>query len=133
MGGFYGATVHGAGHHAVDIGTGAEYEGMMRWVYVMMIMMITGMSIVKISVGFFLLRFLGHTWLRKVIIGIQGMELAIVRCRNAGDGRCPVLIRLITTLTLLCHGSSFHHSVDHRLRGTGHLPMHSNIRHLCLY
>lgn len=71
---FCGATANGGGQHISDVGTGAQYERLMRWIYVMMIMMITGMSIVKISVGFFLLRFLGHTWVRKIIIGIQGMS-----------------------------------------------------------
>lgn len=80
--GFCSATANGGGHHIHDIGTGAQYERLQCSIYVMMIMMITGMSLVKISVGFFLLRFLGHTGLRLVIIGIQGLEPKAILVTN---------------------------------------------------
>lgn len=75
---FCGTIANGGGQHISDVGTGAQYERLMRWIYVMMIMMITGMSIVKISVGFFLLRFLGHTWVRRIIIATQSRSLRLL-------------------------------------------------------
>lgn len=67
----------------------------------MMIMMITGMSLVKISVGFFLLRFLGHTWLRLIIIGMQGSSTQLYICYKTES---------ITNLRC-----SLHRSIHHRL------------------
>lgn len=68
---FGGATANGAGHHIQDVTIPGEYESLMRWVYIMMIMLITGMCLCKVAVGFFILRFVQEGNERRLVIEIM--------------------------------------------------------------
>ncbi|KAJ1323266.1 hypothetical protein MN608_11413 [Microdochium nivale] len=55
---FIGVILNGGGHHVSDIGVPEEWEALQHWEHILLVVNITGVSIVKISVSLALLRFL---------------------------------------------------------------------------
>ncbi|KAK9769817.1 putative Integral membrane protein [Seiridium cardinale] len=62
---------YGLGHHIDEIAIPEELEAMTKWTYILMIRYITGISLVKISISFFLLRFVEGEWYQRLIIAIM--------------------------------------------------------------
>jgi hypothetical protein len=63
---------NGGGRHWYDIYYPDEYERLKHWQYAQVIVAITGVSIVKISVGLALLRFLPGKLYRRIVISMIG-------------------------------------------------------------
>ncbi|KAK8102401.1 hypothetical protein PG984_015547 [Apiospora sp. TS-2023a] len=68
---FVGECQTGAGKHVWDIDM-SLFPAFLRWQYIHGILLVVGISLVKISIGFFLLRLIQHRWYRRVIITTQG-------------------------------------------------------------
>ncbi|KAH8887982.1 hypothetical protein GQ53DRAFT_843762 [Thozetella sp. PMI_491] len=67
---FIGQVQNGAGHHWYDIGIPDEWEALKHWQYAQVCVAIIGVSVVKVSVGFGLLRFMKTKWYRRFIISM---------------------------------------------------------------
>ncbi|KAK7973869.1 hypothetical protein PG989_015717 [Apiospora arundinis] len=67
---FIGECATGAGKHLWDIDF-TLFPAFLRWQYVHGILLVVGISLVKVSIGFFLLRLIQHKWYRRVIIFTQ--------------------------------------------------------------
>ncbi|KAK8068338.1 hypothetical protein PG996_007450 [Apiospora saccharicola] len=67
---FVGECQTGAGKHVWDIDM-SLFPAFLRWQYIHGILLVVGISLVKISIGFFLLRLIQHRWYRRVIITTQ--------------------------------------------------------------
>ncbi|KAF7165757.1 hypothetical protein CNMCM5623_009836 [Aspergillus felis] len=66
---FVGETHHGLGHYSIDIGL-EDFEPLSKWTFFHAIVIVLGISAVKISLAFFLLRFTSHnTFIKRFIIG----------------------------------------------------------------
>ncbi|KXJ87187.1 hypothetical protein Micbo1qcDRAFT_179080 [Microdochium bolleyi] len=59
---FIGVILNGGGHHVTDIGVPEEWEALQHAQHVLLVVNITGVSVVKISVSLALLRFLHGRW-----------------------------------------------------------------------
>ncbi|KAK8074120.1 hypothetical protein PG994_005019 [Apiospora phragmitis] len=67
---FVGECETGAGKHLWDLDF-ALFPAFLRWQYIHGILLVVGISLVKISIGFFLLRLIQNKWYRRVIIFTQ--------------------------------------------------------------
>jgi hypothetical protein len=80
---FVGQMYNGGGHHWYDIGIPDEWERLKHWQYAQVAIAITGISVVKVSVGLALLRFLQGKWYRRFLIFMIGESLCI--CAEYSD------------------------------------------------
>ncbi|KAK7917472.1 hypothetical protein PG985_011080 [Apiospora marii] len=67
---FIGECQTGAGRHIWDLDM-ALFPAFLRWQYIHGILLVVGISLVKISIGFFLLRLIQNKWYRRFIIFTQ--------------------------------------------------------------
>jgi len=58
LGCFVGVILNGGGHNTADIGVPEEWEALQHWEHILLVVNITGVSVVKISLCLALLRFL---------------------------------------------------------------------------
>lgn len=64
---FVGETRNGAGRHFDTIQLPDEYERLQTWQWSQVVILITGISLVKLSVSFFLLRFVQGKWYTRFV------------------------------------------------------------------
>ncbi|KAK7946262.1 uncharacterized protein PG986_010583 [Apiospora aurea] len=67
---FVGECETGAGRHFSDLDM-TLFPAFLRWQYVHGILLVVGISLVKISIGFFLLRLIQNKWYRRAVIFTQ--------------------------------------------------------------
>ncbi|KAH8892165.1 hypothetical protein GQ53DRAFT_822970 [Thozetella sp. PMI_491] len=80
---FIGQVLNGGGHHWYDLGVPDEWEALRHWEYAQVCINIFGVSVVKISVGLGLLRFMKGKWEKRFIIS---MLVFVVLSTLAGVG-----------------------------------------------
>ncbi|KAH7021466.1 uncharacterized protein B0I36DRAFT_32248 [Microdochium trichocladiopsis] len=64
---FVGVILNGGGHYTSDLGVPEEWEALQHWEHILLVINITGVSVVKISVCLALLRFLFGRWYRRFL------------------------------------------------------------------
>ncbi|KAK8109515.1 hypothetical protein PG999_007652 [Apiospora kogelbergensis] len=67
---FIGECETGAGKHFWDVDF-SLFPAFLRWQYIHGILLVVGISLVKISIGFFLLRLIKHKWYRRIVVVMQ--------------------------------------------------------------
>ncbi|KAK8023755.1 hypothetical protein PG993_011821 [Apiospora rasikravindrae] len=67
---FVGECETGAGKHFWDLDF-TLFPAFLRWQYIHGILLVVGISLVKISIGFFLLRLIQNKWYRRIVIFTQ--------------------------------------------------------------
>lgn len=85
---FIGECETGAGKHFWDVDF-SLFPAFLRWQYIHGILLVVGISLVKISIGFFLLRLIKHKWYRRIVVVMQGKLNLLYAIRSLQRAQKP--------------------------------------------
>lgn len=121
--------MNGGGHNVQDIGVPEEWEALQHWEHVLLIINVTGVSVVKISVSLALLRFLRGRWYQIFLKSLIGkLSRPLSSYDEHDDTFCGFTTRPHANSD--CSPRSVHHRLHHHYRGASYLPMLAYILYL---
>lgn len=97
---FVGQTYNGGGNHWYDIEVPWEFERLKQWQYAQVAIAVFGVSVVKVSIGLGMLRFLTGKWTRRFAIFLIGKRATMFSIASSIADHCAAFVIVATIVCL---------------------------------